>query len=161
MSPKNTIEIRKLDSLAEEIDNVESRIRERAYEIFLQRGGTDGHDQDDWFQAKEELVATPPLTLVEMEDHFLVLLSLPGIDIRDVEILASKESLVVQTSSRPLYDASGHTHVREIDSRHTFRPIFLTQPIQPESIRVEYHNGILRLTASFAEKPAILQAKTA
>jgi hypothetical protein len=30
-------------------------IERRAYEIYLQRGGGDGRDQDDWFAAEQEL----------------------------------------------------------------------------------------------------------
>jgi hypothetical protein len=28
----------------------------RAYEIYLQRGGQDGSDLDDWLQAQEEIL---------------------------------------------------------------------------------------------------------
>lgn len=30
-------------------------IEKRAYEIYLRRGGADGHDLDDWFAAEQEL----------------------------------------------------------------------------------------------------------
>ncbi len=30
-------------------------IAQRAYEIFLARGATDGHDVEDWLQAESEL----------------------------------------------------------------------------------------------------------
>jgi hypothetical protein len=30
-------------------------IARRAYEIYLERGGEAGHDQDDWFRAEREL----------------------------------------------------------------------------------------------------------
>lgn len=33
----------------------EERVRERAYELFVERGGNHGNDQDDWFRAKTEL----------------------------------------------------------------------------------------------------------
>lgn len=33
----------------------QSEIERRAYEIFLERGGTDGHAEEDWFQAEAEL----------------------------------------------------------------------------------------------------------
>ena len=33
------------------------RIEQRAYEIYLERGGTDGMDLDDWLQAERELRA--------------------------------------------------------------------------------------------------------
>ena len=31
------------------------RIRIRAYEIYMERGGQPGHDLDDWLQAEREL----------------------------------------------------------------------------------------------------------
>lgn len=34
---------------------VEERIRARAYELYLQRGGTGGSPEQDWLQAKEEI----------------------------------------------------------------------------------------------------------
>jgi hypothetical protein len=33
----------------------EEDIRVRAYEIYQQRGGSDGHELDDWLQAEIEL----------------------------------------------------------------------------------------------------------
>jgi Protein of unknown function (DUF2934) len=35
--------------------DLEDQIRERAYELYEARGGEDGHDEEDWFRAKEEL----------------------------------------------------------------------------------------------------------
>jgi len=32
-----------------------AEISERAYEIYLDRGGEDGHDIEDWLQAESEL----------------------------------------------------------------------------------------------------------
>ena len=33
------------------------RVAERAYELYLSRGGTDGLDQNDWFIAEQELIS--------------------------------------------------------------------------------------------------------
>ncbi len=33
----------------------EQEIRNRAYEIYLQRGGQSGHEMEDWLQAEREL----------------------------------------------------------------------------------------------------------
>jgi hypothetical protein len=33
----------------------QERIRERAYELYEQRGGENGHDCDDWLQAESEI----------------------------------------------------------------------------------------------------------
>ena len=38
---------------------VEEDIARRAYELYEQRGGEDGHAWDDWFQAERELRLRP------------------------------------------------------------------------------------------------------
>ncbi len=35
--------------------NIEEQIRYRAYELYVERGGTHGMDQEDWFRAETEL----------------------------------------------------------------------------------------------------------
>jgi hypothetical protein len=37
--------------------NLESEIRVRAYEIYAQRGYTNGREADDWFEAEREVIA--------------------------------------------------------------------------------------------------------
>jgi hypothetical protein len=36
------------------------RVAERAYELYLARGGSDGQDFDDWLAAERELSSGPP-----------------------------------------------------------------------------------------------------
>ena len=53
-------------ALQKEVENteatlpVEERIRQRAHEIWLERGGQDGSDIDDWLQAEQEIVGSEP-----------------------------------------------------------------------------------------------------
>jgi hypothetical protein len=35
--------------------NLEEEIRQRAYELYQERGRADGHDLDDWLRAEEEI----------------------------------------------------------------------------------------------------------
>jgi hypothetical protein len=37
---------------------IELQIQQRAYELYEQRGRTDGHDLDDWLQAEREIKGT-------------------------------------------------------------------------------------------------------
>jgi Protein of unknown function (DUF2934) len=37
--------------------NLEDEIRRRAYELFEQRGGTPGTEQEDWVRAEREVLA--------------------------------------------------------------------------------------------------------
>jgi DUF2934 family protein len=36
------------------------RVAQRAYELYLARGGGDGRDMDDWLRAERELRNSPP-----------------------------------------------------------------------------------------------------
>ena len=40
----------------EATSNVQEEIRQRAYEIYEQRGRQDGHDLEDWLQSESEVV---------------------------------------------------------------------------------------------------------
>lgn len=43
--------------LADESLPLEERVRQRAHEIYLQNGGQDGSDLEDWLQAEAEILA--------------------------------------------------------------------------------------------------------
>ena len=42
-------------TVTSEPQELQDQIRERAYELYEERGRQDGHEQEDWFRAKEEL----------------------------------------------------------------------------------------------------------
>jgi len=43
------------------------QIAARAYQLYLERGRTHGHDFDDWLQAEYELMQLPVRKLAELE----------------------------------------------------------------------------------------------
>ena len=45
-----------------DIEDVEERIRIRAYLLFEKRGGEHGRALDDWLQAEEEILRSKPST---------------------------------------------------------------------------------------------------
>jgi len=44
---------------------VEERIRQRAHEIYLQRGGKDGSAMEGWLQAEQDILGLEPSRTVE------------------------------------------------------------------------------------------------
>ena len=46
---------KKLPTAINEPQELEDQVRERAYELYEERGRQDGHEQEDWFRAKEEI----------------------------------------------------------------------------------------------------------
>ncbi len=37
--------------------SLDEQVRERAHQIFMERGGQDGSDWDDWLEAEEEILS--------------------------------------------------------------------------------------------------------
>jgi hypothetical protein len=56
MPEAGTVPIRRISSPPATLD-IETQIRERAYEIYEERGRTPGQETDDWFQAEREIHA--------------------------------------------------------------------------------------------------------
>jgi HSP20 family molecular chaperone IbpA len=87
-------------SILDEVENVYDDITRKAYEKFLSRGGTGMLDIEDWLEAERAILMKPEARLIEKRGHFVVRLHLPNIDPANVRILATRDDLVVQTSSR-------------------------------------------------------------
>jgi hypothetical protein len=51
----NSIPPKKLPTAINEPQELEHQIRERAYELYEERGREDGREEEDWLRAKEEL----------------------------------------------------------------------------------------------------------
>jgi hypothetical protein len=55
---------------AHDIEDVEEKIRIRAYLLFEKRGGEHGHDLEDWLQAEAEILrstrSAPPIRLTSV-----------------------------------------------------------------------------------------------
>ncbi len=49
-------------SNAGSLELTEETIRQRAFELFEQRGCEPGHDLDDWLQAEAEVMGKKPIT---------------------------------------------------------------------------------------------------
>jgi HSP20 family molecular chaperone IbpA len=60
-------------------------VRQRAYELFLQRGGEPGHDLDDWLLAESELMEAAPVEVMEDADDVIVRIAAPGFGLADLE----------------------------------------------------------------------------
>ncbi len=44
-------------TVTSEAEDLESQIRQRAFELYQERGLEDGHEVDDWLRAEEEITS--------------------------------------------------------------------------------------------------------
>lgn len=50
-----------------DVAELQEQIRIRAYEIYQQRHGTEGHELDDWLQAEAELTGTKTQKPIDLD----------------------------------------------------------------------------------------------
>jgi hypothetical protein len=49
--------IRKTSSVSSSSLDLAAQIRERAFQLYLERGSTPGHENEDWFRAEREVLS--------------------------------------------------------------------------------------------------------
>jgi HSP20 family molecular chaperone IbpA len=77
------------------MNETNSLIAQRAYEIFQSRGGVHGADQDDWFSAEDEVLR--PLTIERnlSENALQLTAEVSGFDAKDLEVAIGHRRAVI------------------------------------------------------------------
>ena len=145
-------------SLFEELENLFAQIRERAYSLFQQRGGSEGGDLDDWLRAERDLLWTPPADLIDKGDELRLRLAAPGFEANEIEVTALPGTIVVRAESKQEREQQeGEVLVSEFSSRKLYRRFDLPAPIDPEKMTAKLEKGVLRIAAPKVEQ---IQAKS-
>lgn len=160
---KNAIQIRKVETVFDDVERMRSEIAQRAYEIFLERGGHSGWDIDDWLAAEGELAWKPPVELYQQANEFVIICPMSGVDIRDLDVQVTAEDLLIESK------AAGHTHIEDGRTVHLcefsrgrlFRFIRFPQPVDLGRVKAEYHDGIFQITAAIAQPEKAKNAPSA
>jgi HSP20 family molecular chaperone IbpA len=140
-----TIQIQRVESLNNPVQEAEARIREKAYSRFVERGSQPGNDLDDWYAAVAEVIEQPALTLTETDNQVTAQVAVGGIDVKDLEVLVAQQSMLIRNGSQ--------------NPRQIFRVVELPKPIDAESVRAEYNKGTLRVTATLPSAAASYQTQ--
>lgn len=151
---RGEIEIKKTNSILEELDRLHQAINRRAYDLF-RNGGAWGGALADWLSAERELISKPAIELRQKDGQFEVLAALPGIEAKDLDVQVTPEDLLIKAeSTRESETERGTVHVSELSSGKVFRSIRFPEKIDPDSAKAEYKNGLFKLTAAIAKSAA-------
>ena len=134
----------------EEASTVADHIRDRAFHLFLNHGGGDGFDLENWFQAEQELMQVPQAHLVEKHDSFQLHIAVPGFSEKDVKVTALPNALIVSADAKHKHsnqDAGSHQHSCAFGEKRMFRRFELSAPINTDKVHARLENGLLKLTA--------------
>jgi HSP20 family protein len=152
--PKSEIEVKKTETVFDEIDKLHRAISKRAYDFFRNGGGFGGA-LADWLKAEGELIARPAVELRQKDGKFEVQAAMPGIDPKDIDLhITPGELLIKAETKRASQTDKGTVHVSELSTGQVFRSIQFPEPIDPDSVKAEYKNGMLEVSASIAKSAA-------
>jgi len=136
------------DRISAETEEIQNRIRERAFQLSQERGHA-GREMDDWLTAESEVISVPPADLTEKDGIFHVRLAIVGLNLQDMSVMASPEQMLVRGHyGRDHHSEGGTVHLCDFKSATVFRSIRFPQRIDVNSIEVGYHEGILRVSAA-------------
>src|SRR5579884_1926704 len=78
--------------IVSEMDDVQAKIRQRAFEISLNRNHA-GREINDWLAAEAEVIVSPPAELAQKGDEFIVRMAASGIDANGLTIMETRNQL--------------------------------------------------------------------
>jgi HSP20 family molecular chaperone IbpA len=137
--------------LFEEISELFETVRRRAFELFQARGFTDGRDVDDWLQAEQELLNSPPVELIENDTEFRVRIPVPGFDAKDLQVTALSDVIILQADVKTEdHSNDAKVLIREFNSKKLFRRIEMPSAVDLDRVTATVENGVLQLIAGKA-----------
>jgi HSP20 family protein len=150
MSRTEAVRIRKQQSVADDIAQMNQRIMQRAREIFESRGGA---DLENWLAAENEIVWRPAIELLESENQLLLTVAVPGVDSKDIEIEATPDDIVIKANIHHEHsEEKGAIHSCEFMSGSIFRSIHFPKQVNPDAVKAEYKNGMLKIQAPLSKE---------
>ena len=127
------------------------RLASGAYELFRHRDSWSGGPLVDWLSAEHEIVWQPPVELRQKNGQLELLAAVASVEAKDLDVQITPEDVLIKADVDHQHTAeAGTVHVCEFRKGKVFRSIRLPERIDPETVKAEYRNGLLRLTASIA-----------
>jgi len=134
------ITIRIVDSISEDLEEIQNRIRVCAYEKFLSRVDGSNGELEDWLAAERELISILAASITEEDNRLIAQIELPDIKPKDLEIQVTTQDVLI------------HAEMQDKSAKSAFGVIRFPAAVDPAGVRAEYSRGVLRLTAPISEE---------
>src|SRR5215469_4861305 len=136
------------DPITAETEEIQARIRKRAFELSQARP-REAQEVYDWIAAESQVISVPPVELVERDGIFDVKFAVAGVNPDDVNIMVTPDRILLKSQFTHQHDAeSGTVHLCDFKSTTVFRSIHLPQRIDVNSVKVDFEEGIVHVSAS-------------
>ena len=146
------VPLQKRGSILDELEAMQRQITQRAFDVFNRRGAALGRALDDWLVAEREIVWKPAVEVSEKDDEFLVEAALAGVDAKQVDVQVTPDGLLIRGDTTHQHSSDEKVYVCEFRPGKLFREVRFPRKIDPDKVRVDYRDGLLRLWAPVAKE---------
>lgn len=95
------------------------------------------------------------MELRQKDNQFEILAAVPGVEAKDLDVQVTPEDVLIKAEIDHEHAAAeGAVRLCEFKCGKLFRSVHFPEKIDPNSMKAEYRNGMLRLTASIAKAAA-------
>lgn len=134
-----------------EFEKLADRIRLQAYNLFSRRGGSAGHELDDWLAAEHE-ICWPAAQLVERDDAFSLEVALAGFEPAEVTVTATPREVIVKAAHKAEKSESKDEkgvalRWSEFRSNDVYRRVELPSDVDVDKVAANLQNGLLKIVA--------------
>jgi HSP20 family molecular chaperone IbpA len=134
-------------TFAECMQQISAAIAGRAYELFEARGCGHGHDLEDWFRAKSEMLTPIPAKVFDKDGRITVRAEVPGFTSKDMEVLADPRRLIIRAKKHKTPDQEDRQAVLQGQmSNEILHVLDLPREIDPEHMTATIKNDVLEVT---------------
>lgn len=149
------LKTRRAERLVDEMERLQKQITERAYEMFRTRGAQLGAALEDWLAAEKQTIWKPAIEVCQKDNALMIEAAVAGVEPGDLDIQVTPDTVLIKADTTHAHaEKKGTVHVCEFESGPLFRLIQLPAPIDPDGVKAEYRNGLLRITAAITAKRA-------
>jgi HSP20 family molecular chaperone IbpA len=128
--------------------------------LFEARGREHGHDREDWFRARSELLHPASVPLSESEDRTSIRADVVGFDETELEVSVEPSCITIVGKKRTSGTKTerGTTEKTGSPPNQILEVVDLATEVIPEHAVVELQSGVLRFELPAAAKKRIKTA---
>lgn len=138
---------RSLPVFREISDRLEA-VRQKAFELFQERGGERGHELEDWIAAEHAVMGWPAAELKDKKTAYEVEVTLPGFTAKEVEVTATPREIIVHAAA--YHEKKGEEDKviwSEYGSNDVYRRFELPESVNADRVTAQLENGIPHVMA--------------
>jgi HSP20 family protein len=147
-SKKNSAPIVRSDGFFETFQQLQDKIRDRAFDIFQSRDGEEGDAMSDWLAAESDVLTSIALDFEEKDDRYVLTGKVPEeFEADEIEIDVSEGMLSVGGTHKTEKSEKKGKSKKEVRSEVSFmRRMSLPEDADVDGIDTRYDKGKLKLT---------------